>query len=409
MIKQKFDDMLIDNLRQIIKDQHSALLATINAEVVVLFWSIGNELNELAQDTTKGLGIENNLLEDLSRDFMPIFGGYFSIHNLKLMRRFADKCSLDTISKIAAAINWEYIPYLLNIEGEKAYIYYMQLIHVKSLNPSDLNKEILAGTFEKGIVYNENAFLQSYSKPFYQNTIELYFGKEHAEKFRKLFEPKEREDITIKNSINKTTYQTIFQLILDCQSNAQYMLNLQFNTLLWDIGNEILSHSSPSSTPVANSLMEHCIQELHKDFPSIFNNSELPYCIKFAQSYKNPDKQQEMAETISWDYVKILLEINDVKKQAFIANEILANGITIQDVKGLILNGCFDFMTESNPLIKFPITKTSVTKETRENNVIVHLTEETIEPKINPKSDVNRNMFQNETLLQFIKANSHLQ
>lgn len=394
--------MLIDNLRQMIKDQHAALLSAINAEFVALFWGIGNELNERAQDT-----IDN--LSDLSRDFEPVFGGYFSIHNLTLMRRFADKCSFDTISQIAAAINWEYIPYLLKVEDEKAYVFYVQLMHIKSLSPNDLNKEIQAGTFEKGTIHDENAFLQSYSKPFYQNTTQLYFGKEHAEKFRKLFEPKERYGITIdsflsKKNVNNIFYRTIFQLIQDCQFHVNYMLNLQFNTLLWDIGHEILAHSDSLNKSIATHWIEHCIRELHKDCPSIFNNFELPYSIKFAQLYKNADEQQEMAETVAWNYIKIIIEVDDVKKQLFIANEVLTNGITTQDLIKLISNGCFDFMATSNPLVKYPASKTSVIKETMENNVIVHLTEQTIEPKINHKSDINRNIFQNEALLRFIQG-----
>lgn len=407
-MKENFYNELMDSLRQVIANKHSGLLATINTELLVTFWNIGNELNQFEQDTSNGLVVQTNAINNIARDFVPIFGDYFAVHNLLLMKKFAEKYSLNTIIKRAAAVNWEYIPCLLDIQDDEAYSFYVELIHNKSLSPNDLNKIILSGASR--IEPNKNFFLQSYSNPFYQNTIQLYFGRKHGQAFRKFFEPKERSGITLesflaKSNGSKTIYQAIFELILDCQSNAQHMLNLEFNTLLWDIGNEILAYKGTSNIPATTDLIARCIKEIQKDCPSIFNDSELPYCIKFAQSYKNPDKQYAISETVSWDYIKIILEINDVKKQAFIANEVLINDIAIQDLKELILNGCFDFMMESNASIKFPMEKTSITKERRESNVVIEITEETVEQKINPKSDINRNVFQNKTLLQFLEGN----
>lgn len=403
--------MTIKSITDFVKEKvvagHSGLLSTINAGVNFLFWDIGTVINS---GTTHISRIDNgkSQVEEISDNLIPFFGDYLNSVNIPVMMKFADRCQHDIIGQIAAAINWDYIPYFFELEEEGAWIFYMKLMHIRSLDTDGLHKKIVAGTFEKEGTIDEGVFMRSHSKPFYQNSGELYFGKARGEVFRKLFEPQDDHisiaSTTLAKKPNNKISRDIYERVLEFQAETQSMLNSQFNILLWEIGAEVIRLSNVSNIKVTE-IVEACVKEIGIYLPSVFNKTDLSFCVTFAEKYRNPNDHEEIADIISWPYLKVILDVADKDKRLMIARQVFNNGIGIEELKGMISDGCFNFMdTNSLPLKNTGIDR-SVTTETMDNNQKVTITQELVEPIINPKNDINRNIYKNLELLAFLKDN----
>ena len=403
-IKPGFQNLVIDNLKRMVENRHSNLLKTINTGVISLFWDIGMVINSELKENDHVDGGQN-FINEVSDYLQPIFGSYLNTEQLSLMKVFADNCAFSTMKHVSGAINWEYIPSFLNLKDDNAWIFYIELMHIESLTLKELNKKISAGIFEAGgkkLNTDKYTFMLSNSKPFYQNTLELYFGKKDGGIFRKLFEPQEDHHLNF-DTVYHGSIINIYRKILDFQSAYNHALNAQFNSLFWEIGTEIIRLSNMFHIPLTNNVIDYCTIKLNKSFPSIFNKAELSNCLKLVKKYGEYNQPIELTQTVSWPYLKLLLEIDKVEKQFFVANQLLENGITVEELKRMISQGSFDFGDGRNlPSKETAINKSIITKKIKYRNNILSVTTETIEPNINPKHDLNRNIFKNPELLAFL-------
>lgn len=369
-------------------------------------------------DLTKNNSIDGEvkLINELSNRLCPSFGAYFSSENLSLMKMFSQKCPEAIMKQISAFTSWEYIPICLSLDDAESWLFYIQCIHTESLTPSKLKQKISKASFNiknKKTEFKDDSLLDAKSELFYFNTSKLYFGKKNGASFRKLFESKTETELNL-NSLfekkfdNNEIAHCISIKILEFQSVYNNLMNILFNLFSWEIGNEITRLSIIFNVPVNDKLLDFCDSELNESFPSIFNTRHLLDCIKFAEYYKEQDQRMEFAQMASWPYIKIILGIGNVKKQIFIARQVLKQNISITALKKMLLDGFFDTEGADSPsAIEEPTINKSIVESTKKRKSNLSVTKEAVELINDIKSDLNRNIFKNSELLKFLKvANS---
>lgn len=405
-MKYRFSDGFMDFLKRAIDNGYTGLLSTINSGVNLLFWEIGALLNN---NSKQKILILNDLFNSISDNLSPIYGDYLNSQNLSLLKLFAEKCTVSAIGQISDSINWNYIPHFFDLEEEKAWLFYIKLMQSASLSPIELKKEIDAKTIDRTIIDDTKFIDRTKLKSFYRNSCQLYFGEKEGEVFRKLFEPAEENGKDISSFISKQStnepLMNIYGLIIEFQAETHYVLNMQFNMLMWTIGGEIIRLSERANVSVTECITR-CVQEFGSYFPSVFNTKELSYCIKLAEQYKKSSAFMDISEMVSWGHIKILLEINDLDKQNFIAKKVLNEGIDVQQLKLLISKNLIDFKNVSS-VLSTPIKGNSTTTETSDGNNITSITEHIITPISHPLHDLNRNIYKVPGLLNFLTNNTY--
>lgn len=408
MTKPFYSDAIINILEQKTENERNGFVGTINDGLSTLFFDIGSIIN-LKLQNSHDIDTCKSLLKEIADNLEPIFGDYLSLESLSLMRTLAKKCESETVRYAASIISWEYLPYFLNLKENDEWLFYAELIYIESLTPGMLSKRISDNAFGKAskkLNTDRRVFMSAKADSFYQSTLKLYFGMERGHAFRKLFEPKENDDANLEmlsrnKQVNNSVIIQTYVKILEFQSVNNHQLNIQFNILLWDIGVELVRQTKSFGAQAAHDLTDLCIQRFHNTFPSIFNKEDLSHCFKFVEQYgeSNPPPM-EMVQTVSWPYIKLLLEIDGIEKQVYMANQALKNGMSVQDLNEVISNDTPDF-TPTTELPRNTIIETVVTV-TKEKNFTATGTMETIEQNIHPKHDINRNIFKNQKLLEFL-------
>lgn len=110
---------------QIRRAQIKASLS-VNCELILLYWNIGNQILERQKQAGWGAKIIERLAKDIRQEFPTIKG--FSSRNLKYMRAFAQSYpDKQIVQQVVAQIPWGHNIVLLNsIKDEKKRIWYIQ-------------------------------------------------------------------------------------------------------------------------------------------------------------------------------------------------------------------------------------------------------------------------------------------
>jgi len=411
--KINLESLLVENLKKNADIVHSTSLRTINSAVISLFWEIGSHINanlktKLSKDGGK---FEISLISDF---LMPVFGAYLTKDNLLLMTKFAAQCNEATMREISYFTNWQYVPILLDLEYNEAWIYYVHHTHKESLSPEQLQRELKTHSFKTLDKENPQdrmiSLMLNESKLFHQNTINLYFGEITRREFQHLFEPKLESKLKCDSLLKEKkpdlelTLQ-IYSSILEFQSRSNYKLNYSFNGFCYDIGKEIIRVTTIFDTQVTDSLLDHCVAELGEDFPSIFNRGHMLDCLKFAEQFKEREQRDKFKQTVSWPIIKILNSIDSTDVQLFIAEEVFNEGISIEQLKKMIAEGSFDYgSTNKSHFNEITVKNSGKVEKTKNRNSTLIVTKEVHEQRISYKSDVNRNIFINPDILKFLEA-----
>jgi predicted nuclease of restriction endonuclease-like (RecB) superfamily len=95
----------IVSLKNRIRSAQLKAAVSVNRELVLLYWQIGNDI--LTRQEWEGWGskVIDRLSSDLVHEFPEMKG--FSVRNLKYMRKFAEAwCDLQFVQQVAAQIPW---------------------------------------------------------------------------------------------------------------------------------------------------------------------------------------------------------------------------------------------------------------------------------------------------------------
>jgi predicted nuclease of restriction endonuclease-like (RecB) superfamily len=93
----------IVSLKQRIRSAQVRAALSVNRELVLLYWQIGNDILTRQEREGWGSKVIDRLSSDLVHEFPEMKG--FSFRNLKYMREFAeDWCDLQFVQQVAAQI-----------------------------------------------------------------------------------------------------------------------------------------------------------------------------------------------------------------------------------------------------------------------------------------------------------------
>ena len=103
-LENNYDKFLSDLKSRIIESRYQAA-RTVNQELILLYWHIGNSILGKQVDEGWGTKVIKQLSSDLCKAFPEMKG--FSIRNLKYMRKFAKTWNQYTIvQQLVAQLPW---------------------------------------------------------------------------------------------------------------------------------------------------------------------------------------------------------------------------------------------------------------------------------------------------------------
>lgn len=124
--KSKEYKELIFGIKVQIKNSRQKALLSVNKELLILYWNIGNIILDFQNRDGWGSKVIDNISEEIKRDFPDLKG--FSSRNLKYMRKFAlEYKDLEFVQQVVAQIPWSHNVVLMDrisdIEQRTWYIY----------------------------------------------------------------------------------------------------------------------------------------------------------------------------------------------------------------------------------------------------------------------------------------------
>lgn len=81
-------DAFLRDIKDRVQTAHTSAAFAVNAELVLLYWTVGHEISLRMQQHGWGSKVVNRLADDLRREFPDMKG--FSLRNLRYMRSFAE-------------------------------------------------------------------------------------------------------------------------------------------------------------------------------------------------------------------------------------------------------------------------------------------------------------------------------
>lgn len=402
-MKKKIDkaniDFGINYVIDTIKEKQFTTLSTINSGMIELFWNVGSLLNN---SLYKGdLSPTEDLIRgQISDVLVPVFGPYFSVENLLIMQVFASKCPPNELREVSFGICWDYIPVFNQIE-QQTWKYYIHTIHEHGLTPEQL-KQLIKSNILKPVHEIEDLLpylITRYKEKSYKGVmgIDLFFRKNKAVDFRKLFEPKDEDFIEPNDIVYGDLLEIIYQKIVYFQFHFNKIAHAQVNCSFLSIGHQLISSVQALNPKVTlEEFVNRVIQQLN---PNFLDEEWLLDCVKFAKSYQ-VGEPVDFAHTINFAHIKVLLEVASDKARVYYADIVFERNLTPNQLKDLINEDIKQERAFVSPKNTASTIKTIVSKQGGEN-IIVHI--RSIEQKSASNTCMNSNIFTNQDVMSFLK------
>lgn len=121
---QMSDNVLFDELSQLIEKSQSQTLAAVNSAVSILFWHVGQRINEhILHNKRADYGKE--IVSTLSTQLKEKFGKNFELRNVRRMMQFAEQFSnVEIIVPLARQLSWSHFIVLLPLKNQSYNLIY---------------------------------------------------------------------------------------------------------------------------------------------------------------------------------------------------------------------------------------------------------------------------------------------
>ena len=142
-------DALFSDIRQLIEESRSAVAATVNAGLTMLYWRIGKRINE---DILKGERAEygEEIVSTLSRQLTLEFGKGFSYSALTRMVRFAEIFSDERIvATLSQQLSWSHFREILPLQDPLQREFYVEMCRVERWSVRALRKKTDSMLYER--------------------------------------------------------------------------------------------------------------------------------------------------------------------------------------------------------------------------------------------------------------------
>jgi predicted nuclease of restriction endonuclease-like (RecB) superfamily len=150
---------LLRNLKERIRTAQARAVASVNSELVLLYWGIGKDILDRQNSEGWGAKIIDRLAADLSRAFPEMRG--LSARNLKYMRAFAEAWPDRTIvQQLVAQIPWGHQVRILDrVKDPKEREWY-----VRATIEHGWSRNVLVHQIENGLVRRQGKALTNFQK-----------------------------------------------------------------------------------------------------------------------------------------------------------------------------------------------------------------------------------------------------
>lgn len=153
------DNELFQDIEQIIQNAKIKVASVANTEIIVLFWNIGNRINQNVLKNTRA-EYGKQIVISLSRQLVERYGNSYDEKKLRRMMQFAKVFpSLENVVTLSRHLSWSHFVALIPIKDELAREFYAEICRYEKWDVRTLRKKISGMLFERTAISTKPAEL----------------------------------------------------------------------------------------------------------------------------------------------------------------------------------------------------------------------------------------------------------
>jgi len=137
---------IFDNIKELVINSRNRVYATVNTEMLNLYWNIGKAIMEIQQGNERA-SYGETVLEKLSQKLTNEFGKGFSKRNLERMRKFYIYFPIATT--VSSQLSWSHYLELLKIDEESKRNFYIKETINSRWSVRELQRQIGSLLYER--------------------------------------------------------------------------------------------------------------------------------------------------------------------------------------------------------------------------------------------------------------------
>ncbi|MDR3286761.1 MAG: PDDEXK nuclease domain-containing protein [Prevotellaceae bacterium] len=145
---------LIESISQIIVNARRRVVASINSELIVTYWTVGKEIVDKEQNNNIDNQTSRQIILQLSRQLTQTLGTGFSRSNLFNMRKLY--IEFPNVQTVSGHISWSHICELLLIDNHNKRNFYLSQIQNENLSVRDLRRKMARMEYERALSNSTN-------------------------------------------------------------------------------------------------------------------------------------------------------------------------------------------------------------------------------------------------------------
>ncbi|AKB28171.1 Putative cytoplasmic protein [Methanosarcina siciliae T4/M] len=142
------NSMLLEDIRHMIEATRSAVAATVNAGLTMLYWNIGKRINE---EILKGERAEygQEIVASLGRELASEYGNGFSVKNLRRMIQFSEVFPEEIVVTLLRQLSWSHFLVLVPLKDPLQREFYAEMCRIERWSVRTLRKQIDSMLYER--------------------------------------------------------------------------------------------------------------------------------------------------------------------------------------------------------------------------------------------------------------------
>ena len=137
---------IFDNIKELVIDSRNRVYATVNTEMLNLYWNIGKAIMEIQQGDERA-SYGETVLEKLSQKLTAEFGKGFSKRNLERMRKFYIYFPIATT--VSSQLSWSHYLEILKVDEEPKRNFYIKETINSRWSVRELQRQIGSLLYER--------------------------------------------------------------------------------------------------------------------------------------------------------------------------------------------------------------------------------------------------------------------
>ena len=140
---------LFQDINHLIQESKTKVAAVANAEITILFWNIGNRINEDVLGNARAQ-YGKQIVVTLSRQLTAYYGNSYDEKKLRRMMQFAKSFpSLGNVVTLSRQLSWSHFVALIPVKDDVARDFYAELCRYEKWNVRTLRKKISGMLYER--------------------------------------------------------------------------------------------------------------------------------------------------------------------------------------------------------------------------------------------------------------------